>query len=211
MRVRDRLVLVKTLWVLALILGIAGCTKVVNFKANPFEYQIPDKKLNMTIHLNIPENIRNASWTDGKGAEFIIEIGDSLSKNAEQLSQVIFSRIVISDKKLTDDSKIDAILTPELMLLEKVRPTTIFGELRTTMVLRWTLTDINKNTIWSSAIAVHKSGPFGGPSTQTTNAENQVRAVLDELFQRSYKAILSSNEIKEFINKKQHSAVLRYE
>ena len=90
-----------------------------------------------------------------------------------------------------------AILTPEVVYINRTVGATSFGDSIVDIKVQWTLSDPKGNTIWVDTIDGQSLG-----STGWTNPEKILKQALDDLLTKSQTAISSAPAIHEFAQKK---------
>ena len=148
------------------------------------------------MELRLSEDFRNAAWGDGDGFVSDISLGNAFSYNAEKLAREIFSNVVITRGLANENqNEIDAILTPKAILIDMPWVQGTWNDTVITAVVEWTLTDSDGNILWASTIVGEGHGTGG---TKRGPVEKRVKALNDDLFDKSFVAISSSPEIAAF-------------
>lgn len=157
---------------------------------------------NLHILLVLPEEFRNAKWegVNDPVSTAVIPLGGALISNTKSMARALFQEVSIgTDNVVAANSSIDAVLTPKLISAERTHPTTIFGQQTSTIILEWTLTDQKAQIIWVNTVKGQGQTAMG--LNPKNGAEKQLKIVFDQLFDASYKSIVSSVEIKQFVEK----------
>lgn len=181
--------------VLLTILFITGCAQIV--------YDIPNEpvshpqinKLNLRVGLSLSEELRRAKW-ERPGYGITVTVGETLTLNAEVMAHALFSSVVAVTNNTIEpvEARVEAVLTPRMVSFVRTQlASPHFGEQISTIILKWTLKDVKGNMIWVDTIA----GEGRGKGTHR-KAEEQIEALVEDLFQKSFQAISSSPEIREF-------------
>ena len=164
-----------------------------------------EKKIDLVVNLCLTDEFRATKWEKhSMGDTFVIAIGDQLAKNASELSDILFKDVVVTNTPATGGTRrVDAIVTPRVVAIEKSMGATAFGESIFTVVLEWKLEDAQNNMIWIDSIKGEGRATTGNIFTHKSNAEEQVEMLLKDLFSKSFQAIRASPEISQFGTKKQ--------
>jgi len=122
----------------------------------------------------------------------VIYLGENFAINAENLTKTIFSDVaVISSENEITKAKGDVILAPKVISAKQNRPLWIWHDSTLTVAVEWTLKDLENNIFWITTIK-------GEGIARLTKDEERVKSLVDDLFTKSYKAITSSPEIRDY-------------
>lgn len=195
MDIRQQRHVVGTLCIVSfLALLFAGCTFDWDFPMASVNYP-QENKIDLKVELRLSKELRNAKWERTIGDTYIIRLGKVLSDNAEGLVRNLFSDVLVTDATQPSKTAVDAIITPKMVSVERTRPMFIFQQQRTTIMIEWTVKDANGDLIWVDTITGEGKSPMG---LKKKNTENQVKAAVKQLFQKSFQAISQSLEIRKF-------------
>ena len=166
---------------------------------------VMEKKIDLVVNLCLTDEFRATKWEKhSMGDTFVIDIGDQLAKNVSELSDILFKDVVVTDTPSTGRARrVDAIITPRVVAMERTMGATAFGESIFTVVLEWKLEDDQNNMIWIDSIKGEGRAATGNIFTHKSNAEKQVEMLLKDLFSKSFQAIRASPEISQFGTRKQ--------
>ena len=182
--------LIKTLIIISIMsvfLITAGCThysKVPDYSlhSQPSDYVMANK-IDLSIALFQSEEFRKAKGEiHVAGDTFLLEIGQQLAKNSNELASILFKNVITTDAAVgKTNGRIDALLTPRVVAFEK-----------TIIFLEWKLEDKENNLIWVDTVKGE------GKATTPQKDEETNRMLLSDLFRNSYQAMKSSPEIRKF-------------
>ena len=114
------------------------------------------------------------------------------------LARALFSDVVVMhDGSVPPGSDADAVLIPRVLSITHTRPLFTFQDMQTTMVFEWTMKQRNGDVVWVDTITVSDKATMGGLSAGA-NARAHVEAMVALLYRRSFEAMASSPQIKEF-------------
>lgn len=183
--------------VLAITLISTGCTHNYAIRDVPLRDQgrefVVDKKIDFTVNLCLSDELRAAKWErQHMGDTFVMPIGEQLSKNASELSDILFRKAVVTNAPVpAGTNQTDAILTPRVVSIEKNIGSSMFSTEKFTVVLEWKLEDRQGNLIWLESIQ-------GKGEARAGKYEEQGAELLKDLFAKSLQAIRTSPEISQF-------------
>lgn len=165
---------------------------------------VVENKIDLRTELRLAKELREAKWEKhAMGDTFRIPLGDQLAKNSVELASALFSRVITTNaEEPIATAGVDAVLTARVVLVERTVGATAFGESVLSVVLEWKLEDLSGNVIWIDSIKGEGRANSGNVFTHNANAEKQIQLLLEDLFTKSFEAIMSSPEIKQFVAKK---------
>jgi hypothetical protein len=189
---------------LFLFICLTGCTHTWELSnIEPESYPEIDK-LNMRVGLKLTAELLSAEykWGGGVSDRFIIPLGEIMSMNAQRLAHSLFSSVTtIQDSSASSGEKVDLILTPRVVSVEASRPISGRQDAHTTIILEWTLTDMNGNLIWMKTFSERQSYPTRGEEFHGgNNTINSLKSIISALFNNSYQAMSTSKEIRDYAN-----------
>ena len=155
-----------------------------------------ENKIDLKVELRLSKELHNAKWERTIGDTYIIRLGKLLSDNAEVLVRNLFSDVLVTDAIQPPEAAVDAIITPKMVSVERTRPMFIFQQQRTTIMIEWSVKDANGDLIWVDTITGKGKSPMG--LNEKKNTGKQVKAAINQLFQKSFQAISQSLEIRKF-------------
>ena len=178
--------------------SLFGCTVVYEVPTKEIDY-LPVKKVDLRVDLQISQELRNAQGIqEAMGDTYIIPLGELLVLNSKNLTNTLFTSFVVTEKSSPSKKKeADAILIPRMVDFQRDRPNKVEDKQRTMIVYEWTLKDPRGKVIWLDTIIGEGIGPMKQPLFKDA-AYDQTKALMDDLFQKSYQAISSSKEIRDF-------------
>ncbi len=198
MQFKTKLILSK-LPVILVLAFLTGCHSIINIPEVPIEYSHKDK-INLKVKLYLSEELLNSRWGEDASSYVEVPIGETLSNNSKILLNEIFTEVVVS-KDLNDAGEVIATFTPRVVMIKQTFPLWGFGDMETTIMYEWMLKDKSNNIIWADTITARHKGPWDSGRPKK-NGLIQFNALMNELFQKSFNSISSSQEIKEFAAKK---------
>lgn len=183
----------------AVLIG-TGCTHV--YKA-PLQTVGPynGAPVGMAVTLRISEELKAAKWEDKMmGDTFVIPLGENLTHNAETMVRAAFSDVAVQTEPYgTMSPTMDASLEPKFVMVEQTMGVMAFSDSVLSVVIEWVMKDPNGNLIWVDSVKGNGTANTGNIFTANSNALKRVERMLNELFLNSYRAILSSQEIQNFL------------
>ena len=181
-----------------LLVAIAGCSVTRTLPRRDLNYESSTRiLLKVELYLASDEGLRKARWQTGSGQTIIVEMGDALAAGTEQLARALFTDVVVTSSVTATDAG-SAILAPRVVLVEQSRPIFTFQDQHTTIVLEWTLRDVDGHTVWMKTVRSHKQAEMGGIRDAVSNSEQLVGEVVDDLLRQSFQVLSTSAEIQKF-------------
>jgi hypothetical protein len=194
----------KLLQVLFLVLVLASCThtQYKNITLELVENYPQKEKLGINVALQITELLKKTKWEEkehsAEGAP-IMPLGDVFVQNSELMSRKLFANVIVKDDTTSlQESGVDALLTPRMILVEQAIGYSAWGNLTITIMFEWSLKDLKDNVVWVDTIKGEATSKRGKQSESKKNNELRVKALIEDLFHKSYQAISLSPEIREF-------------
>ena len=177
----------------------AGCThysKIPDYSLRNQPNITIDNKINLSVALFQNEEFQKAKWEiHAVGDTWLLEIGQQLAKNSNELASILFKNVVTTDAATgKTNGQIDALLTPRVVAIEKSLGAIRGDDSITTIVLEWKLEDNKNNLIWIDTVKGE------GRSTVPSDDEDANTVLLDDLFRNSFQAMKSSPEIRKFVD-----------
>ena len=135
----------------------AGCThysKVPDYSLRNQPNVAIDNKINLSVALFQNEEFQKAKWEiHVAGDTWLLEIGQQLAKNSNELASILFKNVVTTDAATgKTNGQIDAFLTPRVVAIEKSLGAIRGDDSITTIVLEWKLEDNQNNLIWIDTV-----------------------------------------------------------
>jgi hypothetical protein len=194
----------------AVLLLAAGCTHVytvpdVSLKAEGGQYVV-DKKIDLAVDLCLTDDFKTTKWESHmQGDTFIIPIGQQLTKNVTELSDILFRDVAVTEAPGAPGKRpADVVLTPKVVAIERSNAAFKGGETVLTLVLQWKIEDVRNKLIWIDSIKAEGKTKAGSAFSMGSVAEKQAGLLLKDLCAKSLEAMRSSPEINQFAAKKQH-------
>ncbi len=185
-----------------LICLLAGCTPTLVVYKAPETISVPYpnvKKIPLTVELRLNEELLGAQWPRECLSDkcVVIPLGAVLSEQAESMSRKLFTGLIVA-KSAADGAptKSDAILSPKPVAIERTLGATAFSDSVLTVVLEWTMKDANGRPVWVDATKGHGVAKSGNAFTHSSNATDQIGALVKDLFLKSYRLISGAKEIR---------------
>ncbi len=183
------------------LLGVAACTHIYNVPVDPISGYPDKEKIHLKVAVLLSQELRDAKFERrGGGDTWLIPLGEPLSENSAEVARHVFSDVVVSSS--SSDSEIDgvdAILVPTMQLAA----TTFRSrgqDQATTVMFKWHLKDPAGNTIWVETI--RSEAKSGGLPFAKDGLKQRIQALNEDLFHKSFDAMNSSQEIREFANRR---------
>lgn len=173
----------------------AGCTVVLDHPVAVKSYS-PREKINLTVALQISEELRTAQW---EKSSVIIPFGEHLVRNSETLARAIFSTVVLKDgSPASPEVQVDAVLIPRMVFVEHRYGIWKWDDSVITMGLEWSLRDRKGNPIWVDTVQGEGKTETGNAFTGRTRMRERAGLVVDDVFQKSFETMVSAQAIREF-------------
>lgn len=187
--------LILFLIVCALTIGCEHVAAIPDFSLiNRPDYFSPDKRYDLSVAL-----VQNAEFKSTKyqrvGYAYILEIGPQLSKNTYELASLLFKEVTVVEGKNAIDGGVDAYLTPRVVDIERAEGGRRGDATRTTLVLEWKLENADKKLVWIETV---KGVGIGSVPPDDADDEKAIETLLSQLFDQTYKEMLTSPEIENF-------------
>jgi hypothetical protein len=179
------------------LLLFTGCTRVIDVPTDVVEGYPQRDMIDLKVALRITDQLRNAKWEKRlAGKTFIVPMGKAFPQNAEAVARRIFRDVVVENSETGPaEPDVDAILIPTLVSFEET-----VNEGLTSIVFRWTLKDLNGSVIWEDTIRGGNVALDGASifSKRKERRSKNLNTIIETTFKRSFHAISSSSEIREF-------------
>ncbi len=149
------------------------------------------EKYDLRIGLEMTQTMCTANWNLSYDGSSVLEypLGDDFCLNAEKLAKALFTSVYTFDKSSNKSiDSVDAVLTPKIVTLIVNTPS---EEQTTTLIVEWSLKNNQGDIIWIDTITAQGKA-------NRSKLQEQVQAVFEDLFHKSFEAISSSVEIKRF-------------
>lgn len=174
--------------------GLIGCAGgVLNVVVSPASYD-PVEKINLKTMLYLDEDYQNAKWeTEPMGWEpNVIMLGENFTNNTKNLANNVFSSVVVvNSESEISKGKGDVILKPKVKSSKQNRPLWKWHDSTLTVIVEWTLKDTEGNLIWIDTIK-------GEGVAKLMQDEERLQDLIYDLFEKSYKSMSSSPEIRDY-------------
>lgn len=179
-----------------------GCTTTYKIDSDPAMDYTAHNKIDLRIQLHMSDGFSGYMWEHkmALGDTSRMGMGPALSSNAEAMATGLFRDVVVS--RGSSDSPpggVDAVLTPRVVSVERAMGTTAFSDMKTIIDLEWTLADAEGNLIWVDTIQGVGKAKTGNLFTHRSEARKQGNRAIQDVFQKSVEAIMSSPEIQAFV------------
>jgi hypothetical protein len=163
-----------------------------------------DRKIDLVVNLCVTEDLKAAKWEKNiMGETFLIPIGSQLAKNAREISEIAFQKVLVSNSPVSvENHQTDVYLTPKVAVLERSLGATAFGESIFTITMEWKMEDRNHDIIWADSITGQGRANTGNIFNHNSNANKQMEMLINDLFSKSLRAMRASPEINNFASRK---------
>lgn len=173
---------------------LSGCAGgVLNELVEPASFQ-NGNKIDLKVVLYLDDEFRKTKWEDEpRGWEpNVIHLGENFVINSEAMVKAAFETVIVAgtSDKISKD-KGDVLLIPRVISIEQNRPLWKWENCTMTVIVEWTLKDFQDNILWISTI---KSEGVA----KMMEDEARVKSLIDDLFGKSFQAIYSSPDIREY-------------
>lgn len=183
-----------------LALLLAGCASGRNTYIVPPEpvsgFQ-QGKKFNINVELYLSDELRNTKGEFSVSATSEIFFGDVFTYNAEKMARELFSKVVVTNdknknsKKMTDGTLVLKVISINMPFVRGTWNNTVI-----TAIFEWTFKDSKGNIVWIDTVK-GEGNATGGSKVGPTSI--RVKALIEDIFQKSFQAISDSSEIREFV------------
>ena len=192
-----------SIWLLLMsipMLALAGCTHVYHPPKEPVRGYASTNKVPLTVELYLSDELRAAKWErQVMGDTFRVPLGEAFARNAEVVAREAFSEVVVTNGAAgPGKTGCGAVLIPRMVVAEENMAAWAFGSETLTVLLEWTLKNVQGNTVWVDTIKGEGEAHAGNVFTHSSNAEQRVKAMVEDLFRKSFQAMSSSRAIREF-------------
>ena len=189
------LYLILLLTACALTIGCEHVAKIPDFSLlNRPDYSPPDERYDLSVAL-----VQNAEFKSTRyqraGFIYILEIGPQLSKNTYELASLLFRKVTTVESIDAIDGGADAYLTPRVVDIERAEGGKRGDSTRITLVLEWRLEDADQQLVWIETV---KGVGIGTAPFSDADDEKLIESLLTQLFDQSYRKMLTSPEIEKF-------------
>ncbi len=179
------------------LLLFTGCTRVIDVPTEVVEGYPQRDMIDLKVALRITDQLRNAKWEKRlPGKTYTVPMGKAFPQNTEAVARRIFRDVVVENNKTGPaEPGVDAILIPTLVSFEETSDKGL-----TSIIFRWTLKDLNESVIWEDTIRGGNLALDGASifSKRKERINKILNTIVETTFKRSFDAISSSPEIREF-------------
>ena len=173
-----------------------GCTHTYKQPIHEVDLTSANNKIDMAVTLVITDDYRNAKWEEQTMTDtFVLPIGENLVHHTERLIQSVFVHSVVSDaenKSFRNEKDVKYLLTPRVAYIEQSFGVTAFSKATTSIAVEWALTRTTGEPVWVETINGVGVGQPGNVFTAGGQQKRRFQAALQDLFQKSQEAMLSS-------------------
>jgi len=187
--------------VLLVVTGLGACTHVYDVPVTRVEH-VQREKLNLKVALQLSEELRNARWERHMmGDTFIIPLGDAFAENSQVLARALFSEVVVTDgTRGPAQGGINAVLIPRMVSVHQTLGAWAWGDQVMSVIFEWTMKDANGNTVWVDTITGEAQAHGGNLFTHQGQTEKRVKALVEDLFRKSFRTMSSAAAIRDFVS-----------
>jgi hypothetical protein len=194
---------VRLLAMFCFITALGGCTSNMNL-VKPSKLQVAgvSKKIPLNVELRLTDEYRDAKWEYSlMGSTSRLPFGEHLVTNTVELAKSLFSEVIITTPTGPNGlaapmpARCSAILLPRLVYVDITRRFDSY----TTMALEWSLYDSSKKLVWVDSFRSEVKGLIEGVKDNKSMVQRQFDLLLEGLLKQSGQAMLSSPEIREFV------------
>lgn len=179
------------------VLLLTGCTTMYEQPIHEINLPYTEEKIDLSVKLVLTDDFRNAKWEriSIMGDTRILPIGDNLVHSSINLVRNVFVHPLIPGLETkpeynTEEAKY--LLEPKVVLVEQSFGVFSFSKATTSIGVEWMLTKLNGDTVWVETIKGVAVGKQGNISTAKGHQTKRFQIVLQELFESSQEAFLSS-------------------
>lgn len=185
--------------ILFTILLFSGCTHMFEQPIHEINSEPIDSKINLSVGLFLSDDFRNAKYErESMGDTWIIPIGENLTHHSVQLMERVFDQSVILEEDLNNikNTKAKYVMAPELLFFDWAFGVSAFSESKISLGVEWKLTDISGKVVWVETVNGVGTGKQGNMFTGDDHMEINVKRALQDLFNNSQDAMLSSRLLR---------------
>ncbi|MBU1055515.1 MAG: hypothetical protein KKC46_17080 [Proteobacteria bacterium] len=181
-----------------IIFFISGCTHLYNQPLHEINLMPVNDKINLSVGLVMTDEFRNVKWEKKEiGDTFILPIGENLAHQTEQLMKRVFANsVVLEGVNPTQNTEIKYIMTPKVIFVEQSLGATAFSNAILSIIVEWKLTDPKGKAVWQETVKGVGTGQTGNIVTGGANMEKRFKMALQDLFEKTQEAILSSDSLR---------------
>jgi hypothetical protein len=176
----------------------SGCTHNYKQPIHEINFAPATEQLDLLVALEVTDSFRNAKWEKhSMGDTFIMPMGDNLVHQTNRLMRSVFRNPIIPDEA-TPAEKVDAdfVLRPKLAFVEQSFGVTAFSQASTSIGIEWNLMRKSGESVWIESIKGVGIGQAGNIFTGSHHQEKRFQAALQDLFEKSQEAMLSSQLLR---------------
>ena len=165
-----------------------------------------EKAIPISVELRMTEALRNARWSrEIHGMKYEMPLGKVLSRYTEITAQKLFTSVVVTnDRAGPASSGAQAILRARPVAIERTRGATAFGNSKLSVLLEWSMQDAEGQLLWVDTIHGLGEANSGNLWTYSSNARDQITAMVRDLFKKSFDKMTSSYEIGAYSRRVAH-------
>jgi hypothetical protein len=214
MKLRPRRLVAHGLRSILCALSLASCTITIDHGIPLYTVgNYPQhQKIGLKVALQLSDELRQTKWQRKAldGTTWVIPLGEHLAHNAESVAKKLLSEVVVMQRVTPDASqdRVDAILTPKVLYVQQTYPMSGGSGVVLAIAIEWTLKSLDGETVWVDTVNGEGRSSAGNAFTMGARAQERTRAIMDDLFQKSFEAIASAQAIKEFAGRRNRGADL---
>jgi hypothetical protein len=169
-------------------MGSAFAANIIEVEPDQLVKYDENNKIDLTVTLVLSEEFKNYSWDAPTGRRYTLMIGESLSKNAKLLCDNAFKKVITSSDAVGSHDS-DAVLIPEVVLVDKTQAA--FGPQMVEMEIQvlWTLKNREGKIIWIDTIKGFGHEKMGGPFSFDKNTKKQINMAMGNMFKNTHEAL----------------------
>lgn len=199
MNLRSRLTQASGFVLVCLLSLCSGCTRTIEVTPRPVEFRSASP-IQLSVELLLTNQFRTAQWVFDRrgGGTWQLPLGPSLADNAVRMGKSAFSRVAVTEgEKPKVDGGVEAVLIPKVVTISRDSFRT-HDQQTTAVRIEWTLNDRTGKLIWVDTVLGVGKGPQD--LFVKDGVRQQVQAALDAVFKQSRDSIISSVEVKGFVD-----------
>jgi len=160
----------------------------------------PVAKSDLKIELRITDDLRKAQceW-ELSGETWQLPLGPQFALNSEALARHLFSDVVVKNSAdAQPDAGADAVLVPRLVTVDRAAGMSAFSESKISGALEWSLKSAKGDIVWIDTIKGEGKNKTGTLFVYKEHMREGARMMLTDVFNKSFQAMSSSPEIRDF-------------
>jgi hypothetical protein len=186
----------------ALLFGLfaGGCT--VNYELNtvPISKWPDHVKVPLKVNLVLSDPFRAYVFDKAnfEGDHFKYPLGKVFAVNSQAMAEAGFDQVTVVAPS-APAAGVDAILTPEIGLVDRSTSAWAFDPVDMTADLKWTVTDPSGRVVWVKTVRGISKHALGNAFNHSAYAKEHVNLTMIDLFSKSLMELTTAPEIRQLV------------